>query len=47
MQFVMKPELIWFVAAYLVLLVLLGIYYSRKITSSDDFVLANKSLGKR
>lgn len=45
MQFVMKPELIWFVAAYLVLLVLLGIYYSRKITSSDDFVLANKSLG--
>ena len=45
MQFVMKPELIWFVGAYLLLLVGLGVYYSRKIESSDDFVLANKSLG--
>lgn len=45
MKFVMKPELIWFVGAYLLLLIGLGVYYARKVESSDDFVLANKSLG--
>jgi Na+/proline symporter len=44
-EFVTKPELIWFVVAYLVMLISIGIYYSRNISSSDDFVLANKSLG--
>ena len=44
-EFISKPSLIWFVGAYLLLLIAMGIYYSRKVETSDDFVLANKSLG--
>lgn len=45
MEFAIKPSLIWFVVAYLLFLVAMGVYFSRKVKSSEGFVLADKSLG--
>jgi Na+/proline symporter len=45
MQFVAKPSLIWFVVIYVAILIAIGIYYSRKKMTSDDFVLAGRGLG--
>lgn len=42
-----KPELMIFVAVYFVILIGIGIYYSRRVKSDDaeDFVLAGRGLG--
>lgn len=40
-----QPILIWFVIGYGIFMLALGIFYSKKITTSDDFILAGKSLG--
>ncbi|MFC3420000.1 sodium:solute symporter [Salinicoccus hispanicus] len=45
MEFTNQPVLIWFVVGYGVFMLLLGMYYSKKISSSEDFILAGKSLG--
>ena len=38
-------HLLWFVIGYGVLMVILGTFYSTKIKSSQDFILAGKTLG--
>ncbi|MFB4168944.1 sodium:solute symporter [Virgibacillus sp. JSM 102003] len=40
-----NPTLLWFVGAYGVIMIIMGIYYSRKISNSEDFILAGKGLG--
>jgi len=40
-----NPTLLWFVIVYCLIMVILGIWYSRRITNSDDFILAGRSLG--
>lgn len=38
-------SLIWFVLVYGMVMLMLGVWFSRQIKDSDDFVLAGKSLG--
>ena len=45
MNLVPNPALLIYVAAYGIIMIGLGIWYSRRIQSSDDFVLAGRSLG--
>lgn len=45
MDFNNQPALIWFVIGYGVIMLLIGVIYSRKIKTSEDFILAGKSLG--
>lgn len=45
MELTNQPMLIWFVVGYGIFMLLLGVYYSKKINTSDDFMLAGKSLG--
>ncbi|WP_102335286.1 sodium:solute symporter family protein [Salimicrobium jeotgali] len=45
MELTNQPMLIWFVIGYGIFMLLLGVYYSKKINTSDDFILAGKSLG--
>ncbi|MEL0537284.1 sodium:solute symporter family protein [Staphylococcus debuckii] len=45
MQIDSNPLLIWFVIGYGVLMILIGLYYSKKIDNNDDFILAGKTLG--
>ncbi|MBU3914188.1 sodium:solute symporter family protein [bacterium] len=40
-----NPTLLWFVIGYGLIMVILGIWFSRRIKNSDDFVLAGRSLG--
>lgn len=40
-----NPHLLWFVVGYGIIMVIIGIYFSRKISSSEDFILAGKGLG--
>jgi len=40
-----NPALLWFVIGYGLIMVVLGIWFSRRIKNSDDFILAGKSLG--
>ncbi|MFC4558214.1 sodium:solute symporter [Virgibacillus kekensis] len=40
-----NPALLWFVGAYGVIMIIMGIYYSRKVSNSEDFILAGKGLG--
>lgn len=40
-----NPTLLWFVGAYGIIMIIMGIYYSRKISNSEDFILAGKGLG--
>jgi len=44
-EIVAKPQLLYFVIAYFAIMIIIGIYYSRKIKSSDDYALAGRSLG--
>ena len=37
--------LLWYVIGYGIIITIIGMWYSRKITSSEDFVLAGKTLG--
>ena len=40
-----NPSLLWFVLGYGLIMVILGIWFSRRIKTSDDFILAGRSLG--
>ncbi|MFB1050286.1 sodium:solute symporter [Paraliobacillus sp. JSM ZJ581] len=40
-----NPQLLWFIGVYAVLMVGIGIYMSKKVSNSKDFILAGKSLG--
>ncbi|WP_182200643.1 sodium:solute symporter family protein [Paraliobacillus salinarum] len=40
-----NPQLLWFIGVYAVLMVGIGIYMSKKVSNSADFILAGKSLG--
>lgn len=40
-----NPTLLWFVITYGLIMVALGIWFSRRIESSDDFILAGRTLG--
>jgi len=40
-----NPTMLWFVVGYGIIMVILGIWFSRRISSSDDFILAGRSLG--
>ncbi|RYG72553.1 sodium:solute symporter family protein [Lentibacillus lipolyticus] len=40
-----NPHLLWYVCGYGIIMILIGIYFSRKIASSEDFILAGKGLG--
>lgn len=40
-----NPTLLWFVIGYGLVMVVIGIWYSRRIRSSDDFTLAGRTLG--
>lgn len=44
-EVVAKPQLLWFVIIYFLVMVGIGIYYSKKIKSSDDYALAGRKLG--
>ena len=45
MEFTNQPILIWFVVGYGIFMLALGVIYSKKISTSEDFILAGKSLG--
>lgn len=45
MELVAKPQLLIFVVLYCLVLIGIGIYYSKQAKTSDDFVLAGKGLG--
>ncbi|MFD1039083.1 sodium:solute symporter [Virgibacillus byunsanensis] len=45
MEFTHNPTLLWFVGAYGLIMIIMGIYFSRKISNSEDFILAGKGLG--
>ncbi|GAB6138049.1 sodium:solute symporter family protein [Halanaerobaculum tunisiense] len=40
-----NPNFLWYLGGYALIMILMGIYFSRKISNSEDFVLAGKSLG--
>lgn len=44
-EFVSKPSLLIFVVIYIILMVLIGAYYTKKAKTSEDFVRAGKGLG--
>jgi len=45
MEVVPKISLIWYLVGYGVIMVVMGIVYSRKIATSEDFILAGRGLG--
>lgn len=45
MELTNNPNLIWYLAIYGILMVVLGFIYSKKITTSEDFILAGRGLG--
>lgn len=45
MELEQNPQLLWFIGIYAILMVTLGIYMSKKVANSTDFILAGKSLG--
>lgn len=44
-QLIAKPSLLIFVVIYVIMLVVVGAYYSRKAKTSDEFVRAGGGLG--
>ncbi|MEL7647561.1 MAG: sodium:solute symporter family protein [Sedimentibacter sp.] len=44
-EFTAKPSLLVFVAAYFLILVVIGAFYSKKSKNAEEFVLAGKGLG--
>ncbi|QNB45031.1 sodium:solute symporter family protein [Thermanaerosceptrum fracticalcis] len=40
-----NPSLLWYVIGYGLVMVIIGIIYSKKIHTSEDFILAGRSLG--
>lgn len=45
MELQQDPTLLWFIGIYAVIMVGIGIFMSKKVSGSEDFVLAGKSLG--
>ncbi|RKD33806.1 sodium:solute symporter family protein [Thermohalobacter berrensis] len=45
MEVISKPSLIWYLLAYAIIMVFLGIRSSQKINNSEDFILAGRGLG--
>lgn len=45
MELVYNTSLLWFVIGYGILMIVFGIFYSKKVSTSEDFILAGKSLG--
>lgn len=45
MELQQNPHLLWFIGIYAVLMIGIGTYMSKKVSSSNDFILAGKSLG--
>ena len=45
MQMTHDSTMLWYVLGYGVIVVLMGVMYSRRVTNSDDFILAGRSLG--
>ncbi|SHF79640.1 sodium:solute symporter family protein [Ornithinibacillus halophilus] len=45
MELQANPQLLWFIGIYAVLMIGIGIYMSKKVSNSKDFILAGKSLG--
>lgn len=45
MELQSNPQLLWFIGIYAILMVSVGIYMSKKVSNSADFILAGKSLG--
>ncbi|MFD2654817.1 sodium:solute symporter family protein [Gracilibacillus thailandensis] len=45
MELEANPQLLWFIGIYAVIMIGLGIYMSKKVSNSTDFILAGKSLG--
>ncbi|MYL49836.1 sodium:solute symporter family protein [Halobacillus litoralis] len=45
MELTNNPTLLWYVGIYGVIMIVMGIYFSRKISNSEDFILAGKGLG--
>ena len=45
MELTQDPTLLWFIAIYGIIMVGIGIFMSKKVAGSEDFVLAGKSLG--
>ncbi|WP_026691201.1 sodium:solute symporter family protein [Alteribacter aurantiacus] len=39
------PTLLWFIGTYAIVMIGIGIFMSKKVSGSEDFVLAGKSLG--
>ncbi|MFZ5754446.1 MAG: sodium:solute symporter family protein, partial [Bacillota bacterium] len=40
-----NPSLLWYVVGYGLVMVIIGFIYSKKIHTSEDFILAGRSLG--
>lgn len=40
-----NPTLLWFVGVYGLVMIIMGIYFSKKVSNSEDFILAGKGLG--
>ncbi|OZU87716.1 sodium:proline symporter [Virgibacillus indicus] len=45
MELQANPQLLWFIGIYALIMVGVGIYMSKKVSNSTDFILAGKSLG--
>ncbi|KGX85141.1 sodium:solute symporter family protein [Pontibacillus litoralis] len=45
MELQQEPTLLWFIAIYAIIMVIIGMVMSKKVSNSEDFVLAGKSLG--
>ncbi|ACB86264.1 sodium:solute symporter family protein [Natranaerobius thermophilus] len=45
MELTHQPELLFFLIIYFVLMIGIGLYYSRRIKNSEDFMLAGRGLG--
>ena len=45
MELIYNSSLLWYVIGYGVFMIILGFIYSKKVSTSEDFILAGKSLG--
>ncbi|MUK87429.1 sodium:solute symporter family protein [Ornithinibacillus sp. L9] len=45
MELIHNDNFLWFVIGYGMVILILGAFYSKKVSSSDDFILAGRSLG--
>jgi len=46
MEMTPNPTYLYFIIGYIIIIVGMGFYYSKKIENSEDFILAGRSLGK-